>query len=205
MFAPRPAPEALPTRAQAEAVLAEALPHNPGPWGEHSRTVARCAARIAAACQDGALDPETAYVLGLLHDIGRRFGKGHLRHVYDGWHYLRALGWAQPAQICLTHSFVLHRPEDYIGRNDLTEAEYAALCRALARAEYTDYDRLIQLCDAIAGGEGVMEMEARMEDVRRRYGSYPPEKWAANLALRDAFERRCGRDLYKIVTGGEEE
>ena len=29
-----------PTREQAETLLAEALPHNPGPWGYHSRTSA---------------------------------------------------------------------------------------------------------------------------------------------------------------------
>lgn len=62
----------IPTREQAEELLTEALPHNPGPWGAHSRTAAHCAEKIAAAC---GLDPEKAYVLGLLHDIGRRYGK----------------------------------------------------------------------------------------------------------------------------------
>lgn len=33
----------IPTRQQAEALLAEALLHNPGPWGNHSRTAAHCA------------------------------------------------------------------------------------------------------------------------------------------------------------------
>lgn len=194
----------IPTRQQAEAVLVEALPHNPGPWERHSRLVAHCARRIATACPDGELDPETAWVLGLLHDIGRRFGKGHLRHVYDGWQYMLSLGWAENAQICLTHSFNRQTLEDYVGNNDLTAAEYAALEQALARAEYTDYDRLIQLCDCLAGGEGILDMEERMADVRRRYGSYPQEKWDQNLALKAAFERRAGRDLYDIVKEGLE-
>ena len=64
-----------PDRKTAEALLTEAEPHNPGPWGDHSRTAAHCAEAIAAAC---GLDADKAYVLGLLHDIGRRYGKRHL-------------------------------------------------------------------------------------------------------------------------------
>ena len=69
-----------PDRKTAEALLTEAEPHNPGPWGDHSRTAAHCAEAIAAAC---GLDADKAYVLGLLHDIGRRYGKRHLGHVVD--------------------------------------------------------------------------------------------------------------------------
>ncbi len=47
-----------PTREQAEALLAEALPHNPGSWENHSRTAAHCAEKIAAA---SGLDPDKAY------------------------------------------------------------------------------------------------------------------------------------------------
>ena len=64
-----------PDRKTAEALLAEAEPHNPGPWGDHSRIAAHCAEAIARAC---GLDADKAYVLGLLHDIGRRYGKRHL-------------------------------------------------------------------------------------------------------------------------------
>ena len=57
-----------PDRKAAEALLAEAEPHNLGPWGDHSRIAAHCAEAIARAC---GLDADKAYVLGLLHDIGR--------------------------------------------------------------------------------------------------------------------------------------
>ena len=46
--------------------------NSPDHGGDHSKTAAHCAEKIAAACGD--LDPEKAYVLGLLHDIGRTFG-----------------------------------------------------------------------------------------------------------------------------------
>ena len=62
-----------------------------------------------------------------------------------------------------------------------------------------DYDRLIQLCDSISGAEGVMDIEDRMSDVRRRYGYYDPKKWNRNLELKAEFERRMNRDLYEAV------
>lgn len=62
-----------------------------------------------------------------------------------------------------------------------------------------DYDRLIQLCDSMAGSQGVLYIEERMADVKRRYGSYPQEKWDSNLALKKYFEEKAGRDIYGIV------
>ena len=40
----------------------------------------------------------------------------------------------------------------------------------LEKSVYDDYDRLVQLCDSIAGAEGVLDIEERMLDVKRRYG-----------------------------------
>ena len=80
----------IPTRSEAERLLEEAEKCNPGPWGNHSRVAAHCAERIAEACEG--MDPEKAYILGLLHDIGRRFGVRHLGHVSDGFSYMMSLG-----------------------------------------------------------------------------------------------------------------
>lgn len=187
----------FPTRSEAEALLREAEACNPGPWGDHSRTAAHCAACIARRC---GLDPDKAYVLGLLHDIGRRFGKRHLGHVADGYAYMTRLGWDEPARVCLSHSFQGRSLDDYVGRRDTTPQETALLRRELERMEYDEYDRLIQLCDALAGAEGVLDVEVRMEDVRRRYGFYPQSKWDANLALLHRFERACGgASIYDVV------
>lgn len=98
--------------------MREAEARNPGPWGNHSRMTAKCAEAIAAACGD--IQLEKAYVLGLLHDIGRRFGVKHLAHVYDGYVYMLELGYVQVARICLTHSFSTHQLKDFIGHFDVT-------------------------------------------------------------------------------------
>ena len=54
------------------------------------------------------MDAEKAYVLGLLHDIGRKFGVRHLGHVSDGYRFMMSLGYDEAAKICLTHSFNNH-------------------------------------------------------------------------------------------------
>ena len=185
-----------PDAAEAEALLAEAGQRNPGPWENHSRTAAHCARKIASLA---GLCPEKAYVLGLLHDIGRRFGKRHLGHVSDGYTYMMQLGYPDAARICLTHSFNDMRIEGYVGSFDTTEAETELILTKLQETVPDDYDRLIQLCDSISGAEGVMDIEDRMSDVRRRYGYYDPKKWNRNLELKAEFERRMGRDLYEAV------
>jgi hypothetical protein len=38
-----------------------------------------------------------------------------------------------------------------------------------------------------------------MSDVKRRYGSYDPEKWQTNLHLKMYFEDKMGMDLYTAV------
>ena len=185
-----------PCRQEAYRLLEDGLKCNPGPWGTHSHTAALCAQRIAEAA---GMDGEKAYVLGLLHDIGRKFGKGHLVHVYDGYRYMMALSYPAAAKICLTHSF--HKPtlDVYIGKIDVPEEQLREMENLLQSAVYDDYDRLIQLCDCMAGSEGIVNMEARMLDIKRRYGSYPREKWEANLELRAYFEEKTGKDIYEIV------
>ena len=79
----------LPTRKEAIELLKDGLVSNPGPWGKHCLTAAHCAERIASKCGD--IDSEKAYVLGLLHDIGRKFGVRHLGHVSDGFIYMKKL------------------------------------------------------------------------------------------------------------------
>lgn len=192
-----------PSVREAEELLAEAEPHNPGPWAAHSRHVALCAEKIARA-SGGRLDPEKAYVLGLLHDIGRRFGKGqHIGHMLCGYRYLMDLGYPDAAKICLTHSYNTKRPGDDIGKHDGLPGEEEEIDAFIAACEYDDYDRLIQLCDCLGGAEGVMKIEDRMEGVRQRYGQYPQAKWDANVALFAYFEAMCGRDLYAVVRGEE--
>ena len=157
----------------------------------------RYAERIAKTCEGQ--DSEKAYVLGLLHDIGRKFGVKHLGHVCDGWQYMLSLGYDESARICLTHSFNEGTLEEYIGNFDITKEETEEIQQALNKTEFDDYDKLIQLCDSMAAAEGVIKMEERMSDIKRRYGAYPQSKWDKNMELKAYFEEKCEQDIYNVV------
>lgn len=186
----------IPTREVAEELLQDGLMSNPGPWGNHCRTAAHCAEKIAVAC--GNLNPDKAYVLGLLHDIGRKFGVRHLGHVSDGYSYMMQMGYDEVAKICLTHSFNNHTVDEYIGKFDVSEEELYLIKTELANTVYNEYDWLIQLCDSLAGAEGVLDIEERMGDVKRRYGMYPQEKWDRNIHMMRYFEKKMNKSIYEV-------
>ena len=89
--------------------------------------------------------------------------------------------------------------KEWVGNFDTSEEETELIRSGLRETVPDDYDRLIQLCDAISGAEGVMDIVDRMSDVKRRYGMYDQEKWNRNLELKAYFESRMDRDLYAAV------
>lgn len=190
----------LPTLIEAENLIRQAEERNPGPWGEHSWVVAECVRRIAERCEG--MDPEAAYILGLLHDIGRHFGINHLKHVWDGYQYMMELGYEDAARICLTHSFQYQHFGAYSGNIDIPEENRAILEALLMSVTYDDYDRLIQICDGLAMASGVILIEKRIVDVTIRYGiaEHTVDKWKAIFELKDYFERKAGANIYEIVT-----
>lgn len=185
-----------PNREEAKKLLIDAGKDNPGAWTTHSENVAFCAERIAKECPD--LNAEKAYVLGLLHDIGRKFGVKHFGHIYDGYQYMTELGYDEVARICISHSFSIQKIEDYIGKFDVTEEQKQVVADYLNTMVYDDYDRLIQLCDSIGAADGIVSMEERMGDVKRRYGAYPQDKWEKNLSLKEYFSKKTGKDVYSL-------
>lgn len=193
-----------PSRCMAELLLEEGVKKNPGPWREHSYAVASAAEKIARAvnqnCGEEKLNPDLAYIYGLLHDIGRQEGHTYIAHVYDGYQFLMSFGYEKAAQICLTHSFNLKTTEDYIGKIDISDNQMEEVKKLLAAAEYDDYDRLIQLLDSTCGADGTLNLEERMNDVKSRYGYYPQGKWDKNFELKAYFEKLAGREYYEIIS-----
>lgn len=185
-----------PDRKNARKLLEAAEAINPGPWGAHCRVAAGCAEKIAEACS---MDTEKAYVLGLLHDIGRRFLVRDLGHLYYGYQYMQRLGYEKVARVCLSHSFPNQDLSIYIGKVDIPETEAAMVEKLLLEMKFDDYDKLIQLCDALAGSEGVLDIEERMANVKRRYGNYPQAQWDKNVELKRYFEEKAGRNIYEVV------
>lgn len=192
---------AFPDLATAERLLLDAERQNPGGWVPHSRNVAVAARAIAEKHPD--LDPERAYILGLLHDIGRRGGPNKDRHILDGHDALSELGYPDAARIALTHSFPQQRPDELIAAWDGTPEEFGRMVSLMLAATYTEEDRLIQLCDLLALPEGCCIMEKRMLDIALRYGlpSQLLGKWRAQLALKAHFDEAIGQNLYYLLPG----
>ena len=192
-----------PSRCMAELLFNEGVAKNPGPWREHSLAVALAAQKIAVAvnknCGTEKLNPELAYIYGLLHDIGRQEGYTYIAHVYDGYHFLMSFGYENAARICLTHSFNLQTTDDYIGKIDISPDKMEEIKNLLASVQYDDYDRLIQLLDSTCGADGTQNLEQRMGDVKARYGYYPQGKWDKNFELKEYFEHLAGKNLYDII------
>lgn len=193
----------VPSIQIAEQILQHGTERNPTRWSGHSRVAAHCAAAIAHLCSD--MDEDAAYVMGLLHDIGRQEGNTDMKHIIDGYRFMLSEGYADSARICLTHSFPLQDIRAYGGKNDCTEEETRFIGRFLESVEYNDYDRLIQLCDALAFPDRPVCVEKRLVDVtlRKGFNDFTIAKWKAFLELKTYFDKKCAVDIDELLqTGG---
>lgn len=192
----------IPSLEDATTMLAEAEQRNPGPWVKHSLVAAKAAEAIASGYPG--LDPQAAFILGSLHDIGRREGSTHMHHILDGYHFLSRQGYDEAARVCLTHSFPLKNVKAIVGTwNGCTRADLAFIQEYLDRIEYNEYDKLIQLCDALSLPSGYCLMEKRLMDVTLRYGvnEYSLSRWRAFLGLQNEFETMIGSSIYDCLPG----
>ncbi len=187
----------LPTVDEAlnELMLAGEL--NPGPWVKHSINAGIAARNIAEKVSW--LNPEKAYIVGLLHDIGRRVGIVDIpTHVYEGYRYCLGKGWDEAARVCMTHSYLRMQEEfSYDPDNEQEKAikAYIMSCQA------DDYDKLIQLCDSLAVDYGFVILEKRFVDVTRRYGIMEGyiKGWDIAFSIKEYFEKEMGCSIYDVL------
>jgi len=189
----------IPALEEAKLILQEAEKLNPGPWIQHSLYVAQAAKLIADNCEG--LNSEKAYILGMLHDIGRRFGVTDMRHSIDGYLFSIEKGYDLLGKICITHSFQTRKIKEAFGKWDCSEGEYNFVESYLNSVVYNDYDRLIQLCDALALPSGFVLMEKRMVDVALRHGlhEYIVPKWRTTFEIKQHFEKLMGKSIYSVL------
>ena len=189
------------TRFTAQKALEEAYAANPGPWADHSRYVAQACQNIASRCPH--LDMDEAYLYGLLHDIGRHAGITSERHLIDGYRYCMERGWTKAAQICISHAFMIQDIASSIGVFDMPEEDKDFMDQFVKRAVYDDYDRLVQLCDALALPTGFCLLEKRFVDVAIRYGTHPAtvDRWKTVLDIKAHFEGMIGCSIYDLLPG----
>lgn len=189
----------FPNKERAEEELRIAGQLNQGPWIEHSINVGLAAQMIAKRCDN--LNSNKAYVLGLLHDIGRRYGVSARKHGIDGYNFAIERGWDEVGQICLTHSFPVPEFDKELGKNDMSNEESEFVRRYLKNITYNDYDKLIIVCDALADAQGFCMLEKRFVNTTRRYGMFPftVERWNATFEMKEYFEQQMSCSIYDVL------
>lgn len=188
----------LPEPEEALQELHIAGKMNEGPWVKHSENVGLAARNIARLVKG--MDEKKAYVLGLLHDIGRRAGIINTpRHVYEGYKYCMKKGFDEAARICMTHSYVFMKDEFNYEPETFEEKEIKKYIESCGEAN--EYDRLIQMCDSLATDYGFVILEKRFVDVTRRYGiveSYI-KGWDVIFSIKEDFEKKMGCSVYDVL------
>lgn len=126
-----------------------------------------------------------------------------MRHILDGYNFAMEKRFHKVAKICITHSFDCKDIKTSFGKWDCTEEEYNFVKNYLEKVEYDDYDRLIQLCDALGFIDGYWLIEKRMVDAALRHGitEYTTKKWKATLEIKDYFEEKMGKSIYSFLPG----
>ncbi|MCQ2483297.1 MAG: HD domain-containing protein [Clostridia bacterium] len=188
----------LPTLEEARKELLIAGEMNPGPWVKHSENVGLAAYNIAHLIPE--LDENKAHIVGLLHDIGRRVGVVNIpKHVYEGYLFCMKNGWDEAARICMTHSYIGMKDEFNYSPQTHEETEIKKYILSLEEADL--YDKLIQMCDALATDYGFVILEKRFVDVTRRYGIMEDyiKGWDATFAIKEMFESKMGCSIYDVL------
>lgn len=187
----------LPTMEEAKKELQMAEIKNPGPWVKHSLNVGIAARNIAEKIPG--MDAKKAYIVGMLHDIGRRVGVVNIpKHVYEGYQYCMEKGWDEAARICMTHSYVLMQEEFAY---EPTTKEELEIKKYIQNCQTDDYDLLIQLCDSLATDYGFVILEKRFVDVTRRYGIMKTyiEGWNKTFEIKEYFEEKMSCSVYDVL------
>lgn len=194
----------VPSEIKMDQYIVDAKKKNDGPWDKHSKYVGQAAMLIAQKCKH--LDSTLAYSMGCLHDIGRREGRSYLHHTIEGYNFMMQEGYEDIGRICLTHSFPIKDIRSYFGKLDCSDDEIEFIREYLNNVVYNDYDKLIQLCDALALPTGFCLMEKRMIDVALRYGvnENTIEKWKITFEIKDYFENLIGCSIYDILPNVKE-
>ncbi len=147
-----------------------------------------------------AIDPELAAVLGYLHDIGKCQNDGFVDHMWNGYNYLKALGYNdEVANICLTHSFMDDSDLLCTIGTEVNQIENAKLVEFLFNYSPSLEERLVALCDTMCT-EVFLTVEQRLVDVVSRHGTNPGTRQAfiAAMRLKRKFDELLGDNIYKL-------
>ena len=166
----------------------------------HTQGVAKAAEKIA--CHVSGMDAEKAFILGLLHDFGKRIGEkfeGRF-HGQEGYEKMCEMGYFDVAKVCLTHTFP---DKDFSDDEFSYPMEWKVWSKqTLSNIEYDDYDYLIALCDKFFEGMSMVSIKKRVDGIVRRYNLDEKQKvllCKQSNKLKEYFDKKTGCNIYTIL------
>ncbi len=167
----------------------------------HTLGVAACCEKLAYCC---GLDEEKAFVLGLLHDIGKSRSERQEKifHGLEGYNQMMNMGYSKVAQICITHSFP---SADFNDNNYLFYKKMGILPqihKLMKQMSLDDYDYMVQLCDLFFEGLNKTNFENRFKGIMNRYNlslENISELYQNALKNKKHFDERACVDVYKVL------
>lgn len=134
----------IPNKDKVRNMLDEAFKANPGPWIIHSHIIGKTSEKIA---REIGLDPEIAFALGCLHDLGKAYRHLEMAHFMEGYRILRFESYFYPARIALGHGFVTDEIFSYHGRANVSEKDQEFIKAYLKKRDLDIYEKLVILLD----------------------------------------------------------
>lgn len=147
----------IPNKDKVRSMLDEAFKVNPGEWIIHSHIIGKTCEKIA---KELGLDPEIAYAIGTLHDIGKAYGHKDLAHMMEGYRILRFESYFYPAKIALGHGFVTDDFDSYHGSANVSQRDKEFIKAYLKKRDLDIYEKLVILLDNLIKDE-YLGLEAR--------------------------------------------
>lgn len=167
----------------------------------HTQGVAESCYLIATHTSD--MDSEKAYVLGLLHDYGKKYPEKELNGFHGRWGYeeMIKMGYPAVARICLTHTFY---STDFDANcfPSYPAKDLAWAKKQLQQINYDDYDHIVQLCDMFFEKMSMVSLQKRFSGIMERYHlSFDTLKNSYDYAVKNKeyFDKKCQMDVYKIL------
>lgn len=149
------------------------------------------------------LNPERAYVFGLLHDAGRIQEQfEHRFHGLLGYEILKDQD-AEAARASMLHMFSHNKIPPFEKVSNMffeNKEDYTAVKLFAETHPINDYDRLIQLADGLVNSQGIVTLEQRaVEFAKRHHVPILVEVINEKKELKRYFDEKIGENIYNLL------
>ncbi len=167
----------------------------------HSRTVAAAAESIANQIET--LDPQKAYLYGMMHDFGKFYLSMAEKYKHPSLGYeLMIENYPDIAEICITHPFPEVTLTEYLVHYcNGDELEVEKILDYKTGIEHNDYIKLIQFCDKICGINEYLTLDYKFKWYFKRYPierDLLEQRYHIYMELKGYFDKLSKMDTYDL-------